>query len=220
MKTRLFKIVSLGLLLALLCGAALPALAAPKTPKLHAQMAWVGKNIAVKIDNLPSSAKYVVEAITSSNPAVAEAGFSEGTPYAWLVPKKAGKTRVTLTYRLNDQTKKLSAVYRVKAYPNPFAALKLNGSKVNLKKNPFEITFAPFKKTSVKVAFSLNKNWKVVALTGERMDDDDMGEVGAAFTWENKKAFKLSSYENAVLTLKLKNRKSGDIFEYTIYIYR
>ena len=56
----------------------------------------------------------------------------------WMLPLKVGKCRITIRYKLKGKTYSMSQIMTIKAYPSPIAWIKVNGKKVDLKKNKFQ----------------------------------------------------------------------------------
>jgi hypothetical protein len=78
-----------------------------------------------------------------------------------IMPVKLGKSKITVTYKYKGKKYTTSATYTVKKYPNPFKSIKVNGSKINLKANRYSYNVEKFKKSRVKVQFSLAYGWKL-----------------------------------------------------------
>ena len=142
MKNKLFKALSLCLLLSLLAGLSVQGYAAAKPSIRGTRVLWIGtgKN-AILLDNLPEDARSFK--IASSNPAVIKVGKSSNDAFGmWMKPLKVGKARITV-----------------------------DGIDLNLKKNKVAADVAGYAKKSVKVNFELNTGWKVKSLTGMKFGE-------------------------------------------------
>ena len=87
----------------------------------------------------------------------------------FLECKKAGKTTITVKFRTPDGDKTLKKTITVKKYPNEFKSLKVNGKKVNIKKNKFYYNCTTSKKT-VSIKGVLKKGWKIRKIEAKRYD--------------------------------------------------
>lgn len=216
MRNRMLRIFALCLLAALLAGA-LPAFAAEKVA-VQEQLMWVGSpKQAVILLNWPEGAK--VTSITSAKPATLKVGKKAGYgPYGlWMQPLKAGKCKVTVKYKLNGKTKSAVQTMTIKKYPSPISWLKVNGKKVNLTKNKFLVENKKYTKKQFTVAFKLNSGWKVEACNGAYW----IGDEGHSMSWKNNKKVSLSAKAtSACAALDLRNKKTGDFFNYEIWFIR
>lgn len=137
-------------------------------PKLLPEKMVAGSApVPVKFEGLE---KQKVVSIKSSNTKVL--GVTKSGKYlndCKLKPKKAGKSTVTATMLINGKKQKFKATYVVKKYPNALKELKVDSTKVNLKKNKFNATLK-LKKNKVKVTFKAAKGWKVKKCTCTYLD--------------------------------------------------
>ena len=137
-------------------------------PKLLPEKMVAGSApVPVKSEGLE---KQKVVSIKSSNTKVL--GVTKSGKYlnnCKLKPKKAGKSTVTATMLINGKKQKFKATYVVKKYPNALKELKVDSTKVNLKKNKFNATLQ-LKKKKVKVTFKAAKGWKVKKCTCTYLD--------------------------------------------------
>ena len=215
MKNKLFKALSLCLLLSLLAGLAVPGFAAAKPSIRGTRVLWIGtgKN-AILLDNLPEDARSFK--IASSNPAIIKVGKSSNDAFGmWMKPLKVGKAKITVSYKSAGKTQKIAATYQAKKYPNPFAWITVDGIELNLKKNKVAADVAGYTKKSVKVNFELNTGWKVKSLTGMKF-----GETNKAFTWKKNRAVTFGNAGTVVFSILLKNKKNNDEFEYLVMVSR
>lgn len=215
MKNRCSRVIALFLLLALLAGL-VPGYAAEKPSIRGTRVLWVGVGkCAVLLDNLPEDAAGF--RISSSKKDVIKVGKDSDDAFGmWMKPVKTGKSTVTITYKSGGKTRKISAQYKAKKYPDPFAWIKVDGKKLNLKKDKVAADVTGYKKNSVKVNFQLNSGWKLNSLSGMRFGQDG----NTPFTWKKNKAVSFSNAGTLVFSIQLKNTKSGDLFEYLLMIDR
>ena len=207
MKNKLFKALSLCLLLSLLAGLSVQGYATAKPSIRGTRVLWIGtgKN-AILLDNLPEDARSFK--IASSNPAVIKVGKSSNDAFGmWMKPLKVGKAKITVSYKSAGKTRKIAATYQAKKYPNPFARITVDGIELNLKKNKVAADVAGYTKKSVKVNFELNTGWKV-------------GETNKAFTWKKNRAVTFGNAGTVVFSILLKNKKNNDEFEYLVMVSR
>ena len=164
MKNRLFKGLSILLLLMLAISTAAPALAAakPSLPDMTMWEVWESiRHISLSDMNLPEDAELIK--VTSSKKAVIEARIFDGNSLA-LWPGKAGKSKITVTYKIGDKKGTISRTYTVMKYPKPIATLKVDGKKINLTKNKAFAYMQKYKKTSTTIDVKLNKGWKIIGM--------------------------------------------------------
>ncbi len=88
-----------------------------------------------------------------------------------LIPRKKGKSKVTLTYKYDGRKYKATAVYTVKN-PDIFNWIKVNGKKIDLKKNKDRYWKTNYKKKKLRVKFSAKKGWKMDRLGSEVTFED------------------------------------------------
>lgn len=217
MKNRLFRVLSLSLLLAVLAAGMLPGYAAAK-PSIITSTQWAGAGRgAVLVNNLPSDATSF--SITSSKKDVIRVGCDDKKDAGslWLEPLKKGKSKITVKYKTGGKKKSVSTTFEVKAYPKPFDYIKINGKKINLTKNKLAYDCLNFKKTKLTIDFKIgNKDWKVNFLDGAKIKGDDFVD----FKWKKGKAIKLAKDEGAFIDIRLINKKTGDEFLYLIFVSR
>ena len=218
MKNKLLRLLSLCLLATLLVGAALPALAATKKPTMsvygNALYVGLGKTV-LDVDNMPEGAKY--KSITSSDKKVLKVGRDDGFVGfggLWVKPLKAGKSKVTINYTCNGKSLKLTRTFTVKKYHNAFSWIKVNGKKVDLKKNRTRVILEKYKKTGATITFKLKDGWKVTACKGTDLTE------WKDFTWKNGKSFKIPALDSVDAFIWFKNKKTGEKYNYEIMFLR
>ena len=220
MKYSALKILSMCLLFALVVGACMPGFAEDDKPALitGSGILWVGLGrCPVVAINLPANAKSF--SVTSSKPGVLKVGKQKGFgPYGWwMEPLKPGKAKITLKYKTGGKIKSVSATFQVKNYPDPFEYIKINGKKVDLKKNKFEFYSRNYKKKTFTVSFKLNAGWKLDSnpCPGAYWIGDDFGD---GIKWKNGKSFKLpAEYDRLCAAIDIVNKNTGDFFNYEIW---
>lgn len=217
MKKKLLSLLSICLLLTLLSASLLPAWAAAK-PSIQKGDLWVGspKRTPILLD-FPDDAKIL--SIKSANTSMLKVGKEKGFgPWGiWMLPLKVGKCRITIRYKLNGKTSSMSRVITIKKYPSPFAWIKVNGKKVDLKKNKFEFYSRNYKKKTFTVSFKLNAGWKLDSnpCPGAYWIGDDFGD---GIKWKNGKSFKLpAEYDRLCAAIDIVNKNTGDFFNYEIW---
>ena len=216
MRNKLFKALSLCLLLSLLAGLSVQGYATAKPSIRGTRVLWIGtgKN-AILLDNLPEDARSFK--IASSNPAVIKVGKSSNDAFGmWMKPLKVGKAKITVSYKSAGKTQKIAATYQAKKYPNPFAWIKVDGSELNVKKDKVMSEISDWEGQTVTVNFKLNSGWKVTGLTGMRFKT----EGGTPFKWKKNKAVKFLGAGALVFSIELENAKNGDPFGYILIVNR
>ena len=216
MKNKLLRTMSLCLLLAILAGSTIPGFAAAK-PKIVNHLLWVGEEYVLIINNLPEDAKSF--SVTSKNKAVVTVRcVDKNDPYGMrLKALKAGRSEVTVKYKSGGKTRKVSAVFTAKSYPNPFAWVKVNGKKIDLKKNKFSVIYKDYANSKVTISFKLSSGWKLDSCEGGYGPND--GDDFDSLTWKNGKAYKTRKGYWYNFAINLIN-KAGDDFHYVIAIRR
>ena len=220
MNSKLLKAVSLCLLLALLAGATLPVYAAAK-PSIQKDSLWVGspKRSPILLD-FPDEATIV--SIKSANPAMLKVGKEKnfGPWGLWMLPLKVGKCKITIRYKLDGKTASMSQIFTIKKYPDPFAWIKINGKKIDLKKNKYEIYNKKYSKKSFTISFKLNSGWKLAQspCPGAYWIGDEYID---GIQWKNGKSFKMpGKYDRLCAAIDLTNKKTGEFFNYEVWFTR
>ena len=161
--------------------------------------------------NMPENAKIV--SIKSSKPSVIQATKTGSGIYDTnLTPLKVGKSKITVTYKLNGEKKKISAYYTVKKYPSPYSYIKVNGKKIDIKNHKYYFDINKYTKTSAKIEIKLKKGWKIRDAYG--YDGNGKNE----FTPKNGKSFKIKKGKNAYVFFNV--QKGNDVLQYGIRFYR
>lgn len=132
--------------------------------KLKAGTLWLGDEVygGVDYETVRDGVKLV--SVKSSKPSVIRAMKDSDSNEFYantIMPVKLGKSKITVTYKYKGKKYTTSATYTVKKYPNPFKSIKVNGNKIDLKANRYSYNVEKFKKSRVKVQFSLASGWKL-----------------------------------------------------------
>lgn len=221
MRKSLLKALSLCLLLTLIAGTALPGYAGGKAkPTIVNSPLWAGVGkCAVLVQNLPSDATSF--SITSKDKSVLKAGCDDKKDRLslWVKPLKAGTSKVTVKYKSGGKVRSVSTVFTVKKYPDPFQWIKINGKKIDLKKNKIAYDCLKYSKNKITVDYKISSGWKLNggdALWGYINREGQNTEM---LSWKKGKAINLSSdFTDAVVAINLVNKKTGDKFFYMIFI--
>ncbi|MBO6047432.1 MAG: hypothetical protein J6P61_06765 [Erysipelotrichaceae bacterium] len=130
-----------------------------------------------------------------------------------LLPKKTGKSTITVKYKYDGYTYTYKVKYTVKKYPSPFKYLKVQSKSINLARNRTSVTvdYNFLKKTEVK--YKLNSGWKITSLSWVNSEDPA--------TFPKKKTsgtFKFSVYEfdYTYITFKLKKKSKKVTYQITV----
>lgn len=203
---KIIRILSLSLVLCMLTLTAVPTYAANKV-KIIPETLWAGADIytCIWFDNMPDDAKLVK--IKSSNKKIIKAvKYGSGIYDHYIRPRKKGTATITVTYEYNNETKTISAKYRVKKYPKPIKYLIVNGKKVNIKKHRYSYDIHKYKKTKAKIKIKLAKGWKILSVQGlkEKVKDESRTKD---FTPKNNKSFKIPKGYNCYIYYHIENKK-------------
>jgi hypothetical protein len=151
-------------------------------------------------DDVESGAK-VVKIKSSDKKVLKVVKDGKGLYDYYLVPKKAGKAKISVTYEFEDQKVTLSATYTVKKYPKPISSLKVNGKKMDTKKNLFRSS-VKWSSGKSKIEVKPSSGWKVADMC--YFDDkDDYHQV------KNGKKFSLP--KNTTVHIELVNKKGENL---------
>jgi hypothetical protein len=122
-----------------------------------------------------------------------------------MEPKKAGKSKISVTYEYQGEETTLKATFNVKKYPEPISSLKVNGKKLNTKKNHFNSS-VKWKSGKTKITVKASKGWKVYDMY--YFDSKDKYH-------EIKNGKKYSIPKNTTIHIDLKNKKK-EVISYHI----
>lgn len=195
--------------------------------KLDKKTYWVGEESWGSAPVLPTgnnwdavdNAKLV--SVKSSKSSVLKAVKDGNDLYGYyLMPKKAGKSKITVKYKLKGKTYTMSRTYSVKKYPNPIKALKLNGKTIKTSKNKFSLNTDGYKKTSAKIKITPNSGWKITLayITLVKGDINKLKEIKPS-VFKKGGSIKIPSGYNGYIFINLENSK-GETFNYGVRFFR
>ena len=216
---RMFRSVSVLLaLVALICACA-PAQAESPKPTIIPTTLWADceYTFGIEFSDMPETASII--SVKSSNPSVLKVEkYSSDIYDTNLIPKKPGKAKVSVKYKLNGKTGTISAVYTVKAYPNPMTYVKVNGKEIDIKGNKYYYDIFNYKKTKATVTIKLAKGWKFDGTWGFTAKDEPDAEI-KEFYPKSGKSFKIPKNEYCCVFFTFTNAKGDDI-QYGVRFYR
>ena len=216
MKNRIIRALALVMLLALAVGM-LPAMAAGK-PRIVPTTTYVDPTTAynLELQNVPEDAKVIY--CKSSKPYVVRV-WGEGTSLdnCYWQGVRPGKSRITLKYKANGETKTISATFTVKKLPTTLTSLAINGEDCVVKYFPHRYEVYYYTKNKATVTFKASSSWHVDyrVATLHNADWSETREI----RWKSGKAFSVPAGWGADLYIGLNDRKGG-FFTYTIFINR
>ena len=214
MKKNYLRIFSLCVLAALLFVIAVPVFAADQKAEMPLQTFWAGEQSwRLGVYNAPKNARFV--SVKSSNPKVLKV-VKDGTSLddIFWSPLKAGKSKVTVTYKVGKKKTAISATYTVKKFPSPFSELKINGKSIKPTtscKNVYTIN--NYKKTKATITFPAKKGW-----TNLEKGFEVFG--GKRFEIKSGKSFKIPKGKSGYAVISFQNEKTKDIIIYFINFFR
>ena len=218
MKSRWIRILALALLLALTVSE-VSAMAETKKVKIVSETVYAGcGEYWLDVENWTGYEKTTL--VKSSNSSVLKV---KNKRWLCVIPKKAGKAKITLEYELDGKSYSTSTTFTVKKYPNPIKSLKINGKSIKLKDSDrLGYTFYlpdDGLKSSIIINMKPASGWSISKIRAYSYSpvDDDVKE--AKFTVKNNKKFTLKAELNAKVTYTLKHKK-GQTFNYGIHFWR
>jgi len=201
-------------------------------PELQPATFWAGNDDGDYVGNYVTSNSEVESVVTikSSNPKVLKINRHGTSSDLWsysIKPIKAGKVRITVTYKIDGTTKTTSNTFTVKKFPNPIKAMTVNGKKVPV---PTAKNFTDwqrvycFKGKSAKVKVTPAKGWKLSGKLCAIITDKDVYDgYDYQKLFANGTAFKFGKSKNASVEFTLVRKNSdgtSDSFAYGIPIVR
>ena len=206
-------------LLALGVFAPMTTQAASSKVSIEPEVLWAGCEYysGARLNNFPDNMQ--VLSVKSSNPNVIKAEYQGKKYYEHiLIPLKAGKSRITITYKIGGKTGSVSAIYTVKKYPNPYVSITAGGTKINLKDNKYYFDYNNYKKPTASVVLKLKNGWKITDSYGfTGISGKDSKDISVT----NGKAFKVpagkGSYTNVFFNVENKKHES---IQYGVRFYR
>ena len=216
MKRKITVIVLLALALSLMlttASAASTTTAKKLGLKLETHTYWAGVPACYTVftENLPEDAKLV--SIKSSKPKVLRAEKWGSDKWDCVVtPLKPGKSKVTVTYKIDGKKVAVSGTFTVKKYPNAIKKLTFNKKAINLKKYPFEVDNFKQAAKTITIKVTPASGWKLVSPI------EILSEGCSYKTVKNGKSVKISLSKPRVAALITLKNKLGEEFEYFINI--
>lgn len=216
MGNRFIRILAVAMLLALATGM-LPATAEPAKRSIVADPMYVNSG-AYRLNIKNWTREETVISLKSSRPDIIEVQDEEQRR---VIPKKVGKSKITLRYELDGKKYTISRTLNVQKYPNAIKSLTINGKKVALKGEK-RVSFCvegmmDDKPIYVTINLKPNTGW-TYTVKGYKYDMENPSER-SKLTVRNNRRLKIPKdcYGKVIYTLK--NRK-GKTFQYTIDIDR
>ena len=154
-----------------------------------------------------------VTKLKSSNKTVAVLDTFEfnGTVYAGVTAKKAGKTTVSFTAKVNGKKKNYKCLITVKKYSLPFSTLKVGKTDaVKLLKNSYRASI-PLKKAlkNQKFTYKLKKGWTI-----RWMQYYNTGDGSGSIALKNGKQITVKSGKQIQINLVYKDGSEMDVLLY------
>ncbi len=201
---------------------------AASRPKVTMKTLWEGYdndiNLFAVYDNMDDN--MVFKTVKSSNKKVIRVRKNGSSGWdVHLIPKKTGKSTITIKYKLNGKEYTDRAVMRVKKYPAPLASLTAGGKKVNLKKNKYNFDIYNYSKKTGSFKVKAAKGWKITGviclLRDNPKDKNDMRvkELPKSYATKGKTVSFPKKYNTMLLSVHMKNEK-GEWLEYVVSFNR
>lgn len=194
--------------------------AASKQLKMKKGTLWLGDESWSCCDFSKTNDKVKVLKIKSSKTKVIKVKKTGSKWYDhYLVPKKTGKSKITIKYKYKKKTYTTSATYTVKKYPAPIQDLNVNGETVNTSSHKYSIDYDDYKGTFVSINLTPKSGWTIdwayYNTYNNVTEEDNFVDVEGT----GKIEFNLSTDEEAYVFYYLKNKKK-EFMQYSIRFYR
>ena len=201
---------------------------AASRPKITTKTLWEGydndMNLFAVYDNMNDD--MVFKTVRSSKPKVIKVKKSGSSGWdIQLIPKKTGKSTITITYKLNGKKYTDKAVMQVKKYPNHIKSITAGGRKVNLKKNKYNFGIYNYSKKTGSIKVKAAKGWKITGgvcmLRDNPKDEGDIKVTPLSKSYATKgKTVKFpKKYNTMRLSVGMENEK-GEWLEYVVSFNR
>ena len=218
----LSMVLAVFMVFGMTCISTVEADAASAPVKIMKHTYWVGEESWGPAPYMASEkvcANAMLLSVKSSNKKVLKVVKTEGDDlYSYyLVPKKAGKSKITLKYKYKGKTYKLSKTMQVKKYPKPIKKIKINGKTKKPSKYKFSCDTNNYKKTSAKIKITPAKGWKITG--GYISQDESYFKTLKASVFKNGKSIKLKKDCSAYIYITMVNKK-GETFDYGVSFIR
>ena len=179
--------------------------------------AWLNYTGWLEVDNLPKNAK-LVSAKSSNNKILKVNGVTKGAVIVDL--KKAGKVKVTVTYKVGSKKKKFTQTVEVKKYLDPVKKVSVNGRNIKINRRDPDTVSTELLDTKGKVTIkvTLKSGWSIVKNSSyieiEHYALDKDGDVTEEAKMEKKRfkngmtVSKKTEEDDIYVELILKNKKN------------
>lgn len=196
MKYRAVRIVLLSsILIVLLVAYSAIAETKPRLPSVDLWAEWYTvPGFSLSKLGFPEGAKIVK--VNSSQRSVLD--YDYDATGLCLLPRKVGKSKITLTYKVGNKKSSIAKTYKVLPYPNPITSIKVDGKKINLRENKASVYFGNYKKTKTTITVKPSTGWKIV----KRATYTDEEGVTTIRSLKNIKLSKKFSRINIEITLR------------------
>ncbi len=144
--------------------------------------------------------------ITSSKKSVAKIK-NEGGGLFVIMPKKAGTTKIKLTAKVNGKKVTRKATIKIVKFKQPFKTLKIGGKNCIKKVNQsYNMANIKTDKSKIKLNYKLKSGWKVLYSSAYKQGS----YTGKSIKVKNGAAFPLGDNETYVISMSLRNKKTGE----------
>ena len=139
-----------------------------------------------------------------------------------VYPLKAGKAKISITYKLKGKTKTIKGTVTVKTCPAAFKSMKLNGKVLTIptpKKGYTSNNLYGFTGTAATFELKLAEGWEADYLNGYFYKSDGGGK-DKDFAITSGKKFTIPKKYQGSINLTVHDANWEHYFYYTLYIYR
>lgn len=142
-----------------------------------------------------------------------------------LIPKKKGKSTITVKYKMDGQSYTDKIKMNVKKYPAQLKSLKAGSKKIKLKKNKYNCEVYDYSKKSVTVKAKASKGWKITGVLCMYIDNpNDENDISfetysKSYVTKGKKISFPKRYKTMLVSIGMENSK-GEWLEYVVYFHR
>ena len=216
MKKITLRILSLAMLLSLVV-TAVPAIAAAARTVIVETLYTGTGSYEMNIKNWSWTEKVIF--VKSSNPSVLEVTDAEDLE---LTPRKAGKAKITVKYKLAGKSYKIKGTYTVKAYPKAVKSLTVNGRKVKLtgeQKRRCVLEALEGEKVSFAINLKPGTGWKIAKINAYTQNTWDSKSKKTALKVANNTKFTVPKDKEAFITYTLAKGKARYQYHFIIERY-
>lgn len=134
---------------------------------------WTGTSYGIDVSDWENNEFATITSAKSSDSSVLKVKkytYDDGSVFWEMKGKKAGKAKITVKFtKPSGETGTIKKTVKVKKFPYEFKSLKVNGKKINIKKNKFYLDEKVSKsKTKLYIKMALKKGWKVIDVYADR----------------------------------------------------